>query len=51
MENASVFEDLLFQMGDGNLNYYMYNWVMKCRKIKPEELGVVLFWIIVKIMM
>lgn len=43
MENASVFDDLHFQMGDGNLNYYMYNWVMKCRKIKPEELGVVLF--------
>ena len=28
MENATVFEDLHFQMGDGNLNYYIYNWIM-----------------------
>jgi glycylpeptide N-tetradecanoyltransferase len=43
MENATVFEDLHFQIGDGNLNYYMYNWIMKCKKIQPQELGVVLF--------
>ena len=43
MDNASVFEDLHFQKGDGHLNYYFYNWVMKCKQIKPEELGVVLF--------
>ena len=44
MDNATVFEDLHFQIGDGNLNYYMYNWIMKCKKIQPQELGVVLFW-------
>lgn len=44
MDNSLVFEDLHFQMGDGNLNYYLYNWVMKCRKINPPQLGVVLFW-------
>ena len=43
MDNSSVFEDLHFQVGDGNLNYYLYNWVMKSRKITPPELGVVLF--------
>lgn len=43
MDNATVFEDLHFQTGDGVLNYYFYNWVMQCRKIKPEELGIVLF--------
>ena len=45
MDNASVFEDLHFQIGDGNLNYYLYNWIMKCKKIQPNQLGVVLFWL------
>lgn len=44
MENASVFDELHFQKGDGHLNYYLYNWVMKRKHIKPEELAVVLFW-------
>lgn len=43
MENASVFDELHFQKGDGHLNYYLYNWVMKRKHIKPEELAVVLF--------
>lgn len=43
MDNGSVFEDLHFQVGDGHLNYYLYNWVMKCKKIEPAKLGVVLF--------
>ncbi len=43
MDNASVFESLNFQTGDGILNYYLYNWVMKTRKIQPNKLGVVLF--------
>jgi len=47
MENSSAFEDLHFQMGDGNLNYYMYNWIMNCRKLEdPAKLGVVLFWFV-----
>jgi len=33
MDNATVFDDLHFQMGDGKLNYYMYNWIMNCKKI------------------
>ena len=44
MDNQTVFEELHFQKGDGNLQYYFYNWVMKCKHITPEQLGVVLFW-------
>ena len=45
MENPSMFEDLHFQKGDGHLNYYFYNWIMKSKKIEPSELAVVLFWL------
>ncbi len=43
MENGSVSEELHFQKGSGNLNYYLYNWVMNCKHIEPKQLGVVLF--------
>ena len=43
MENQTVYEDLHFQVGDGNLNYYIYNWVMNRKHIDPNELAVVLF--------
>lgn len=43
MDNSVVFENLFFQVGDGTLNYYFYNWIMKTRHIEPKELGVVLF--------
>lgn len=43
MDNATIFEDLYFLKGDGHLNYYFFNWIMKCKHITPEELGVVLF--------
>ena len=43
MENGPIFEELQFQVGDGLLSYYLYNWVMKSKHIKPEELAVVLF--------
>ena len=33
MDNASAFEDLHFQTGDGVLNYYLYNWIMNKSKI------------------
>ena len=35
MENKSVFEDLKFGIGDGNLHYYFYNW--KCPELSPEK--------------
>eukprot|EP00924_Labyrinthula_sp_SR-Ha-C_P000580 maker-scaffold_27-snap-gene-3.5-mRNA-1 protein AED:0.01 eAED:0.01 QI:204/1/1/1/1/1/2/231/452 len=40
MDNKSFIEDLKFGKGDGNLNYYLYNFA--CPTIKSEEMGVVL---------
>ncbi|VDL84378.1 unnamed protein product [Nippostrongylus brasiliensis] len=40
MENASVLEELKFGIGDGNLQYYLYNW--RCPEMKPENIGLVL---------
>jgi glycylpeptide N-tetradecanoyltransferase len=40
MENKTVFTDLKFGIGDGNLQYYLYNW--KCPEIEPNETGLVL---------
>lgn len=31
-------------VGDGYLNYYLYNWNLKVGQIKPSELAVVLVW-------
>ena len=42
MDNESFLENLLFQVGDGNMNYYLYNWIMKVKKIESKELGVIL---------
>lgn len=35
MENKAFLEELKFGMGDGNLQYYLYNW--KCPPIPPEK--------------
>lgn len=43
MDNELFFKELLFQVGDGCLNYYLFNWIMKKKKIEPSELAVVLF--------
>lgn len=40
MENKTIFQDLKFGIGDGNLQYYLYNW--KCPEIEPNETGLVL---------
>lgn len=40
MENRPILEDLKFGMGDGNLHYYIFNWV--CSSMKPTEVGLVL---------
>ncbi|KAK7576459.1 hypothetical protein V9T40_012745 [Parthenolecanium corni] len=40
MENKAFLEELKFGMGDGNLQYYLYNW--KCPPIPPEKIGLVL---------
>lgn len=40
MENESFLKELKFGIGDGFLQYYLYNW--KCPKIEPSGMGLVL---------
>ncbi|XP_071507282.1 glycylpeptide N-tetradecanoyltransferase 2-like [Diadema antillarum] len=40
MDNKDFLEKLKFGIGDGNLQYYIYNW--KCPTMKPQEIGLVL---------
>ncbi|CAI5445555.1 unnamed protein product [Caenorhabditis angaria] len=40
MNNDEIFQDLKFGKGDGNLQYYLYNW--KCANMKPQQIGLVL---------
>eukprot|EP00949_MAST-11_sp_MAST-11-sp1_P002788 g2788.t1 len=37
MDNGQIFSELKFGIGDGNLQYYVYNWA--CPEIKSEEVG------------
>ena len=39
-QNKPILEDLKFGMGDGNLHYYIFNWV--CPNIEPSQVGLVL---------
>lgn len=39
-QNSEYFTELKFHPGDGNLNYYLYNW--RIQKIKPEDVGITL---------
>lgn len=41
MENKNVFEELKFKAGDGQLNYYLYNWRLP-RRLNSDKLGIVL---------
>jgi len=40
MENDIFLKDLKFGIGDGHLQYYLYNW--RCRPMEPKEVGIVL---------
>ncbi|XP_030829999.1 glycylpeptide N-tetradecanoyltransferase 2 [Strongylocentrotus purpuratus] len=40
MDNKEFLEKLKFGIGDGNLQYYIYNWI--CPTMKPQEIGLVL---------
>mmetsp|Transcript_22097 Transcript_22097/g.21803 ORF Transcript_22097/g.21803 Transcript_22097/m.21803 type:complete len:413 (+) Transcript_22097:19-1257(+) len=40
MDNMTVFKELKFGIGDGNLQYYLYNW--KTEPMVPAQVGVVL---------
>ena len=37
MDNTEFLEKLKFGIGDGNLNYYLYNW--KCMEMKPPQVS------------
>ncbi|ODN06142.1 Glycylpeptide N-tetradecanoyltransferase 1 [Orchesella cincta] len=40
MDNKEFLENLKFGVGDGNLQYYLYNW--RCPSVNPDEIGLVL---------
>ncbi|CAH1789246.1 unnamed protein product, partial [Owenia fusiformis] len=40
MDNKEFLEKLKFGIGDGNLQYYLYNW--KCPPMTPQQIGLVL---------
>eukprot|EP01012_Entosiphon_sulcatum_P001075 TRINITY_DN10192_c0_g1_i1.p1 TRINITY_DN10192_c0_g1~~TRINITY_DN10192_c0_g1_i1.p1 ORF type:complete len:399 (+),score=69.82 TRINITY_DN10192_c0_g1_i1:48-1244(+) len=40
MENKEFLKELKFGIGDGHLQYYLYNW--RCADIQPEEVGLVM---------
>ncbi|XP_076361396.1 glycylpeptide N-tetradecanoyltransferase 2-like isoform X1 [Tachypleus tridentatus] len=40
MDNKVFLEKLKFGIGDGNLQYYLYNW--RCQPMSPEKIGLVL---------
>jgi glycylpeptide N-tetradecanoyltransferase len=40
MENKKFLQDLKFGIGDGNLQYYLYNW--RCPSMTPENTGLIL---------
>lgn len=40
MENKKFFAPLKFGAGDGNLQYYLYNW--RCPTMQPEEIALIL---------
>ncbi|KAJ3341085.1 glycylpeptide N-tetradecanoyltransferase [Gonapodya sp. JEL0774] len=40
MENSHFLEELKFGRGDGELNYYLYNW--RTYEVKPEMMGLVM---------
>lgn len=40
MQNKKFLTDLKFGIGDGNLQYYLYNW--RCPSMVPENVGLIL---------
>ena len=40
MENLLFLENLKFGMGDGFLQYYLYNW--QCEEMRAQDIGLVL---------
>jgi hypothetical protein len=41
MENKEFLETLKFGIGDGNLQYYLYNW--RCPSIPPNKVWLIIY--------
>jgi glycylpeptide N-tetradecanoyltransferase len=41
MENKEFLETLKFGIGDGNLQYYLYNW--RCPSIPPNKVCLIIY--------
>lgn len=42
MENQSFLKELKFGIGDGSLQYYLYNWRMTNAPLQPTDVGLIL---------
>jgi len=42
MENSDFLKELKFGIGDGHLQYYLYNWRMSSKSMEPKDIGLVL---------
>jgi glycylpeptide N-tetradecanoyltransferase len=44
MENLTFLKDLKYGIGDGSLQYYLYNWRMPCgnASLQTNEVGLIL---------
>jgi glycylpeptide N-tetradecanoyltransferase len=40
LDNHNIISDLKFGVGDGTLQYYVYNW--QCAEMPPADVGLVL---------
>jgi glycylpeptide N-tetradecanoyltransferase len=41
MDNSKVLEELKFGIGDGNLQYYVYNW--KCPEMPSNKVSFLIY--------
>ena len=41
MQNKEILKELKFGIGDGTLQYYLYNWRMG-RQLEPSDVGLVM---------
>ena len=46
MHNKEFLEKLKFGIGDGNLQYYLYNW--KCPNMEPNQVSFVIGNVLIK---
>lgn len=42
LENSAFLKELKFGIGDGSLQYYLYNWRMTNAPLQPADVGLIL---------